>query len=67
MRTALHGNSETTVVSRAAIIEASAGDYLEVATACDSTNGSLKAFPANGISDEPACPATTLTIIRVFR
>jgi len=67
MRTALHGNSETTVVSRAAIIEASAGDYLEVATACDSTSGSLKAFPANGISDEPVCPATTLTIIRVFR
>lgn len=67
MRTALHGNGETTVVARAAIIEASAGDYLEVATACDSTNGSLKAFAANGISDEPATPATTLTIIRVNR
>jgi hypothetical protein len=67
MRTALHGNGETTVVARAAIIEVNAGDYLEVATACDSTNGSLKAFAANGISDEPATPATTLTIIRVNR
>ena len=67
MRAALHGNGETTVVSRAAIIEADADDYIEVATACDSTNGSLKAFAASGISDEPACPATTLTIIRVHR
>ena len=67
MRAALHGNSETTVVSRAAIIHANADDYLEVATACDSTNGSLKAFAANGISDEPACPAATLTIIRFHR
>jgi len=67
MRVALHGNGETTVVSRASIIEANANDYLEVATACDSTNGSLKAFTASGISDEPACPATTLTVIRVHR
>lgn len=67
IRAALHGNAETTVVSRAVIIHAIADDYLEVATACDSTNGSLKAFAANGISDEPACPATTLTIIRVHR
>jgi len=67
LRASLHGNSETTVVSRAVIIHATANDYLEVATACDSTNGSLKAFAANGISDEPACPATTLTIIRVHR
>ena len=67
IRAALHGNAETTVVSRAVIIHATANDYLEVATACNSTNGSLKAFAANGISDEPACPATTLTIIRVHR
>lgn len=67
MRVALHGNSQTTVVSRAAIIHANANDYLEVATACDSTSGSLKAFAANGISGEPACPAATLTIIRFHR
>lgn len=67
IRTALHGNSETDVVSRAAIIHANADDYLEVATACDSTSGSLKAFAASGISDEPACPAATLTIIRFHR
>jgi len=67
IRAALHGNAETTVVSRAVIIHAIANDYLEVATACNSTNGSLKAFAANGISNEPACPATTLTIIRVHR
>lgn len=67
IRTALHGNSETTVVSRSSIIQVSASDYLEVATACDSTSGSLKAFAGSSISDEPACPATTLTIIRVHR
>lgn len=67
IRTALHGNGETTVVSRAAIIHANADDYLEVATTCDSTSGSLKAFAANGISDEPACPSATLTIIRFHR
>ena len=67
IRTALHGNSETTVVSRSVIIQVSASDYLEVATACDSTSGSLKAFAGSSISDEPACPATTLTIIRVHR
>lgn len=67
IRAALHGNAETTVVSRAVILQADANDYLEVATACDSTSGSLKAFAASGISDEPATPATTLTIIRVFR
>lgn len=67
IRAALHGNAETTVVSRAVILHATANDYLEVATACDSTSGSLKAFAANGISDEPATPATTLTIIRFHR
>jgi len=67
LRSALHGNAETTVVSRAVIIHANANDYLEVATSCDSTSGSLKAFAANGISDEPACPAATLTIIRFHR
>lgn len=67
IRAALHGNSETTVVSRAVILHANAGDYLEVATACDSTSGSLKAFSGSGISDEPATPATTLTIIRFHR
>jgi len=67
IRTALHGNSETTVVSRTAIIKVEADDYLEVATACDSTNGSLKAFAGSSISDEPACPATTLAILRMHR
>jgi len=67
IRAALHGNAETTVVSRAVILHANANDYLEVATACDSTSGSLKAFAASGISDEPATPATTLTIIRFHR
>lgn len=67
IRAALHGNAETTVVSRAVILHATSGDYLEVATACDSTSGSLKAFAASGISDEPATPATTLTIIRFHR
>lgn len=67
LRSALHGNGETTVVSRAVILHANANDYLEMATACDNSNGSLKAFAANQISDEPATPAATLTIIRFHR
>ncbi len=67
IRTGIHGNSRTTVVSRAGIFAVEANDYLEVATAATSTSASLKAFAASGISDEPACPATTLSIIRVRR
>lgn len=59
----LHGNGETTVVSRSAIFSVSADDYLEVACACSSTDGSLNAFSATAFS--PATPSTTLSITRI--
>jgi hypothetical protein len=59
----LHGNGETTVVSRSAIFSVNADDYLEVACACSSTDGSLNAFAATAFA--PATPSTTLAITRI--
>ena len=59
----LHGNDETTVVSRSAIFSMNANDYLEVACACSSTDGSLNAFSATAFA--PATPSTTLAITRI--
>jgi hypothetical protein len=59
----LHGNGETTVVSRSAIFSVSADDYLEVACACSSTDGSLNAFSATAFAT--ATPSTTLAITRI--
>ena len=68
IRAALHQNSATMVVSRSAIFSVNANDYLEAFTATtEHGHGSLKAFAANGIATESACPSTTLTIIRVHR
>jgi len=61
----LHGNGETTVVSRSTIFSFNADDYLEVACACSSTDGSLNAFAATAFA--PATPSTTLAITRVSR
>jgi hypothetical protein len=61
----LHGNGETTVVSRSAIFSFNADDYLEVACACSSTDGSLNAFAATAFA--PATPSTTLAITRISR
>jgi hypothetical protein len=59
----LHGNSETIVVSRSSIFTVNANDYLEVACACSSTDGSLNAFSATAFA--PATPSTTLAITRI--
>ena len=61
----LHGNGETTVVSRSAIFSFNADDYLEVACACSSTDGSLNAFAATAFA--PATPSRTLAITRISR
>jgi len=59
----LHQNDATVVVSRSAKFDVSAGDYLQVMWAVDSTSGSLDASAATAFS--PAAPATTLHITRM--
>ena len=59
----LHQNDATVVVSRSAKFDVSAGDYLQVMWAVDSTSGYLDASAATAFS--PAAPATTLHITRM--
>lgn len=59
----LHQNDATTVVSRSAVFQVSAGDYLEVMWAVDSTSGYLHATAATAYA--PAAPSTSLSITRV--
>ena len=63
MVNALHQNDATLVVSRSAIFDLSANDYLEVKWAVDSTNGRLDATAATAFS--PSSPSTTLVITRI--
>ena len=63
MRNSLHQNGSTLVVSRAAKFDVSAGDYLQVMWAVDSTSGFLDATAA--ASPIPSAPATTLAITRM--
>ena len=60
---ALHQNDATQVVSRGAKFDVSAGDYLQVMWAVDSTSGFLDASAATAFS--PAAPATTLHLTRM--
>jgi len=59
----LHQNDASTVVSRSALFQVSAGDYLEVRWAVDSTKGYLHAQPATAYA--PSAPATTLAVTRI--
>src|SRR6056297_3295492 len=59
----LHENDASTVVSRSALFQVSAGDYLEVKWAVDSTSGFLKAEAATAYA--PSAPATTLAVTRI--
>ena len=59
----LHQNDATVVVSRSAKFDVSAGDYLQVMWAVDSTSGYLDAQAATAFA--PAAPATTLHITRM--
>lgn len=63
MKNALHQNGSVLVVSRSAIIEFSAGDYLEAMWAVDSTSGFLDATAATAFA--PAAPASTIAITRL--
>lgn len=59
----LHQNDATTVISRTAIFQVSAGDYLQAMWAVDSTAGYLHATAATAYA--PAAPATSLSITRI--
>ena len=63
MENALHQNGAVLVVSRSAIFEISAGDYLEAMWAVDSTSGFLSANAATAFA--PAAPASTIAITRL--
>ena len=65
----LHQNDASLVVSRSAVFQVSAGDYLEVMWAISSTSGLLRAEAATTVGvegfDSPAAPATSLSITRL--
>jgi hypothetical protein len=63
MKNALHQNNSVLVVSRSAIFDVSANDYLEAMWAVDSTNGFLDATTATAFA--PAAPASTIAITRL--
>lgn len=63
MKNALHQNNAVLVVSRSAIFNISAGDYLEAMWAVDSTSGYLSASAATAFA--PAAPASTIAITRL--
>ena len=59
----LAANGDTTVVSRTAIFQITAGDYIEVAWATTSTASYLDAHAATAYA--PASPSATLSITRL--
>ena len=63
MKNALHQNGSVQVVSRSAIFDVSANDYLEAMWAVDSTSGFLDATAATAFA--PAAPASTIAITRL--
>jgi len=63
MKNALHQNNSVLVVSRSAIFDVSANDYLEAMWAVDSTSGFLNATAATAFA--PAAPASTIAITRL--
>jgi len=63
MKNALHQNGSVLVVSRSAIFDVSANDYLEAMWAVDSTSGFLDATTATAFA--PAAPASTIAITRL--
>jgi hypothetical protein len=63
MENALHQNNATFVTSRSAILQLSAGDYVEMMWAVDSINGTLEAHPATAFA--PTNPAATVSIVRL--
>ena len=63
MKNALHQNGSVLVVSRSAIFDVNANDYLEAMWAVDSTSGFLDATVATAFA--PVAPASTIAITRL--
>jgi hypothetical protein len=63
MVASLHQNNSTLVISRTAIFQVSAGDYLEAMWATSSTSGFLQATAATAYA--PAAPSTSLSVTRI--
>jgi hypothetical protein len=63
IRANLHQSNATFVVSRSAVFQMAAGDYLEVMWATDRTTGFLQAAAATAYA--PAAPSTSLSITRI--
>lgn len=63
MENTLHQNGSTLVVTKSAILQLSAGDYIEVMWATSSTNGYLEAVAATAFA--PATPSATISMVRL--
>ena len=63
MENTLHQNGSTLVVTKSAILQLSAGDYIEVMWATNSTSGYLEAVAATAFA--PATPSATISIVRL--
>lgn len=63
MENTLHQNGSTLVVTKSAILQLSAGDYIEIMWATDSTSGYLEAVAATSFA--PATPSATISIVRL--
>ena len=63
MENTLHQNGSTLVVTKSAILQLSAGDYIEVMWATDSTSGYLEAVAATAFA--PATPSATISMVRL--
>ena len=63
MENTLHQNGSTLVVTKSAILQLSAGDYIEVMWATNSTSGYLEAVAANAFA--PATPSATISVARL--
>ena len=63
MENTLHQNGSTLVVTKTAILQLSAGDYIEIMWATDSTSGYLEAVGATAFA--PATPSATISMVRL--
>lgn len=65
MKVSIHNNSETTVLSRTALIDVVAGDYLEAFYEVDDTAVTLESAPAG--TNAPATPSVILSVTRIHQ
>ena len=63
MENTLHQNGSTLVVTKSAILQLSAGDYIEVMWAANNTSGYLEAVAATAFA--PATPSATISMMRL--